>query len=230
MGGNFRRHANTGDWQRSRIIRFVQEFAQHEGYSPSYREIAEQLDLAVSTVSYHISVLENEGALRRAPGRPRTITEPGCAALPTERDDVELPLIGQIAAGIPLDAVEFAEETFFISRRLVGHGALFMLQVKGDSMTGAAITDGDLVVVRQQKTAENGEIIAAQLNRAGTCEATVKTLQRLDGHVWLMPHNPAYQPIPAEDATILGKVVAVVRPALARRGRPHVSGHRTQGC
>ena len=80
-------------------------------------------------------------------------------------------------------------------------------------MTGAAITDGDLVVVRQQQVAENGEIVAAQLDRSGATEATVKTLQRLDGHVWLMPHNPAYQPIPADDATILGKVVAVVRPA-----------------
>jgi repressor LexA len=91
-----------------------------------------------------------------------------------------------------------------------------MLRVKGDSMTGAAITDGDLVVVRQQHTAENGEIVAAQLDRSGTVEATVKTLQRLDGHAWLMPCNPAYQPIPADDAAILGKVVAVVRPARAR--------------
>ena len=80
-------------------------------------------------------------------------------------------------------------------------------------MTGAAITDGDLVVVRRQQVAENGEIVAAQLDRGGIAEATVKTLQRLDGHVWLMPNNPAYQPIPADDAIILGKVVAVVRPA-----------------
>jgi repressor LexA len=89
-------------------------------------------------------------------------------------------------------------------------------------MTAAAIADGDLVVVRQQQVAENGEIVAAQLDRTGTAEATVKTLQlqRLDGHVWLKPHNPAYQPIPADDATILGKVVAVVRPAQARPSRP----------
>jgi repressor LexA len=80
-------------------------------------------------------------------------------------------------------------------------------------MTGAAIADGDLVVVRQQPVAENGEIVAAQLDGGGTAETTVKTLQRLDGHAWLMPHNPDYQPIPADHATILGKVVAVVRPA-----------------
>ena len=210
---------STGERQRRRILGFVQEFGRREGYSPSYREIAGELGLAISTVSYHVSVLQNEGSLRREAGQPRTITEPGCPSLQGAGDDVEVPLIGQIAAGVPVDAAEAAEETFVLSRRLVGHGVLFMLRVKGDSMTGAAITDGDLVVVRQQKAAENGEIVAAQLDRAGTCEATVKTLQRLDGHAWLMPHNPAYQPIPADDATILGKVVAVVRPARARPGR-----------
>jgi repressor LexA len=128
-------------------------------------------------------------------------------------DAAEVPLIGQIAAGVPLDAVELAEETFRLPRRLVGHGTLFMLKVNGDSMTGAAIADGDLVVVRRQLVAENGEIVAAQLDGAGGAEATVKTLQRLDGHAWLMPHNPDYQPIPADGAIILGKVVAVVRPA-----------------
>ena len=203
----------VGEWQRRRILRFVQEFGRREGYSPSYREIAEELGLAVSTVSYHVSVLEQEGSLRRGAGQPRTIVEPADPTTRAEGDTVEVPLIGQIAAGIPLDAVELAEETFLLPRRLVGHGSLFMLRVKGDSMTGAAITDGDLVVVRRQQVAENGEIVAAQLDRSGTAEATVKTLQRLDGHVWLMPHNPAYQPIPADDATILGKVVAVVRPA-----------------
>jgi repressor LexA len=171
----------------------------------------------VSTVSYHVSVLESEGSLRWESGQPRTITEPG-RPLPPEGgdDDVEVPLIGQIAAGVPVEA---AEETFMLSRRLVGHAALFMLRVRGDSMTGAAIADSDLVVVRQQKAAENGEIVAALLDRAGTCEAAVKTLQRLGGHTWLIPHNPAYQLIPADDAIILGKVVAVVRPALARSTR-----------
>jgi repressor LexA len=203
----------VGEWQRRRILRFVQEFGRREGYSPSYREIAEELGLAVSTVSYHVSVLEQEGSLRRGAGQPRTIVEPADLVTGAEGDAVEVPLIGQIAAGIPLDAVELTEETFLLPRRLVGRGTLFMLRVKGDSMTGAAITDGDLVVVRQQQVAENGEIVAAQLDRSGTTEATVKTLQRLDGHVWLMPNNPAYQPIPADDAIILGKVVAVVRPA-----------------
>src|SRR5260370_37501876 len=119
-----RRHANAGDWQRRRILGFVQEFGRREGYSPSYRDIAEELGLAISTVSYHVSVLQNEGSLHREPGQPRTITEPGCPSLPGEDDNVEIPLIGQSAAGVPVDAAEGAEETFLLSLRLVGHGEL----------------------------------------------------------------------------------------------------------
>ena len=103
-----------GEWQRHRILRFVQEFGRREGYSPSYREIAEELGLAVSTVSYHVSVLEQEGSLRRGAGQPRTIVEPADPTTRAEGDTVEVPLIGQIAAGIPLDAVELAEETFLL--------------------------------------------------------------------------------------------------------------------
>jgi repressor LexA len=121
----------------------------------------------------------------------------------------------QIAADGPVDAVELAEDSYALSRRLVGHGTLFMLRVQGDSMTGAAIIDGDLVVIRQQWAAENGEIVATQLDGTATDEVTVKTLQRTGGHAWLMPHNLAYKPIPADDPTILGKVVAVVRPVRA---------------
>jgi repressor LexA len=208
----------AGDQQRRKILRLVQDFARCEGYSPSYREIGEKAGLAVSTVSYHVGVLERAGFLSREPRQPRTIAEPTDPATWADDDEVELPLIGQIAAGVGLDAERQTEETFLLSRRLVGHGKLFMLRVKGDSMTGAAIIDGDLVVVRQQPVAENGEIVAAQLDRMVT-EATVKTLRRVDGRVWLMPHNPAYQPIPADDAAILGKVVAVVRPAQSRPGR-----------
>jgi repressor LexA len=209
------RHRGTGpgDQHRREIHRFVRKFARREGHPPSQRQIADAVGLAVSTVWYHLSVMQEEGSVHRGRGQPRTIVEPTHPAPRPEDDEAEVPLIGQIAAGVPLDAIDLAEETFRLPRRLVGHGTLFMLRVKGDSMTGAAIADGDLVVVRQQPVAENGEIVAAQLDGTGTAEATVKTLQRLDGHAWLMPHNPAYQPIPADDATILGKVVAVVRPA-----------------
>jgi repressor LexA len=210
-----RRRTGRGDWQRRRILEFVPEFARREGYSPSQREIAEGLGLGLATVNYHVSVLEQDGSLHRGAGQPRTLAEVGDPVSTAEGDEVELPLIGQIAAGTPLDAVELIEDSFRVSRRLVGYGTLFMLQVKGDSMTGAAIIDGDLVVVRKQHAAENGEIVAAQLDGTATDEVTVKTLQRLDGRAWLMPHNPAYQPIPADDAIILGKVVAVVRPVWA---------------
>jgi repressor LexA len=200
-------------WQRRRIRRFVRDFARLNGHSPSLREIADGVGLAVSTVHYHTSVLERDGHLRKGPGKPRTVVEPADPAVHPGADEVEVPLIGRIAAGLPLLAQEQVEDTYRLPRQLVGHGELFMLRVAGESMTGAAIADGDLVVVRRQPVAENGEIVAAQLDEAGAAGATVKTLRRVDGHTWLMPENPSYPPILAADAIILGKVVAVVRPA-----------------
>ena len=117
-----------------------------------------------------------------------------------------MPLIGRIAAGIPVPAEESADDIFPLPKELVGEG-LFMLKVAGDSMIGAAIADGDWVVIRQQSDAESGEIVAAMIDG----EATVKTLKRSDNHVWLMPHNSAYTPIPGDRATILGRVVTVLR-------------------
>jgi len=118
-----------------------------------------------------------------------------------------VPLVGRIAAGVPLPAEESADDVFPLPKELVGEGELFMLKVAGDSMIGAAIADGDWVVIRQQADAESGEIVAAMIDG----EATVKTLKRSGNHVWLMPHNPAYTPIPGEKATILGRVVTVLR-------------------
>ncbi len=118
-----------------------------------------------------------------------------------------VPLVGRIAAGGPLLAEQVVEDVFPLPRQVVGDGTLFLLQVVGDSMIDAAICDGDWVVVRQQPVAENGEIVAAMIDG----EATVKTYRRRDGHVWLMPHNPAYTPIPGDEATLLGKVTAVLR-------------------
>lgn len=207
--GTQRRGTGPGEGKRARILQFIQEFGRREGYAPSLREIG----LSISTVSYHLGLLERDGSLRRGAGQPRTLTGSGRPASRVGDDEAVVPLIGQIAAGVPIDAAEVAEDTFTLPRRLVGRGTLFMLRVKGDSMSGAAIADGDLVVIRQQPTAENGEVVAAQLNQSCTAEATVKTLRRVDGHTWLIPHNPAYQPIPADDAMILGKVVAVMRSA-----------------
>ena len=125
----------------------------------------------------------------------------------TEGSAVSVPLVGRIAAGGPILAEEAIEDIFPLPRELVGEGDLFLLRVVGESMIDAAIADGDWVVVHQQQTAENGEIVAAMIDG----EATVKSLRRKDGHVWLMPHNPAFDPIPGDEATILGRVSAVLR-------------------
>jgi repressor LexA len=128
-------------------------------------------------------------------------------AAPALRQIGLVPLIGQIAAGRLTFADQMFEDFFVLPRQLIGEGTLFLLQVRGDSMIGTAIADGDLVVVREQPTAENGEIVAAMIEE----EATIKTYKRLGDNVWLMPENPEYQPIPGGKATVLGKVVAVIR-------------------
>jgi len=124
-----------------------------------------------------------------------------------------VPLVGRIAAGDPIPAIEHAEDVIPLPRQLVGEGNLIMLKVVGDSMIGAAIADGDLVVVRRESDVENGDIVAAMLesDTSAEGEATVKTFKKRDGHVWLLPHNPAYAPIPGDNADIVGKVVAVLR-------------------
>jgi repressor LexA len=193
------------------------------------REIGEAVGLtSPSSVAHQLSALERKGFLRRDPNRPRAIEvvspdtpreSPGYRGAP-EHDDVDVtgigdqrpeasyvPVLGQIAAGVPITAEEVVEDVFPLPRQIVGEGSLFLLRVVGDSMVDAAICDGDWVVVRQQATAENGEIVAAMLDN----EATVKTFKRKDGKVWLLPHNPAFEPIDGDHATILGKVTAVLR-------------------
>src|SRR6185437_16134741 len=138
------------------------------------------------------------------PSTEPDVTEDGISSRPTP---AFVPVVGRIAAGGPVLAEEAVEDVFPLPKTLVGEGTLFLLKVTGDSMIEAAICDGDWVVVRQQPVAENGDVVAAMIDG----EATVKTLKRRDGKVWLMPHNPAYDPIPGDDATILGRVVAVLR-------------------
>ena len=211
-------------WRQQRILQAIAEFARRRGYAPTQREIGEAAGLASpSSVSYQLSVLQRRGYLRRDPGRPRTV-ELRLPGQPTVRLEVEdlagtadipshgaayVPVTsyGQIAAGHQNLTEEVIGDTWELPRELVGDGTLFRLRVSGDSMINAAITDGDVVVVRQQPQAENGEIVAAMIDG----ETTVKTLQRTEGQVWLMPHNPAYPPIPGNDAKILGKVVSVLR-------------------
>jgi len=199
-------------WQRRAILRFIRGFAQRHGYPPTLREIGAAVGLVPSTVCYHRSVLVKHGYLSHGAGLPRTAVEPppGSPAIRAGTGEVEVPLVGRIAAGAPVLADEVIEGTYLLPRQLIGGGTHFMLTVTGDSMSGASIDDGDLVVVRQQPTAENGEIVAAMVIDGIEPGATVKTLQRANGHIWLMPQNPRYAPIAGDDATILGKVVAVL--------------------
>jgi repressor LexA len=201
------------------VLQAVESFGHSRGYSPTLREIAEAVGLAsVSSVSYHLSCLQDKGYLSRGEGRPRTaVVRPlGSLVWPETGEKpgdiislraVYVPLVGGIAAGDPIPVEEAAEDIFAVPRQLVGEGDLFLLKVSGDSMINAAIADGDWVVVREQPVAENGDIVAAMIDG----DATLKTFKRSDGHVWLMPANPGYKPIPGDKATIVGKAVAVLR-------------------
>jgi len=204
------------------VLEVIRTWVERFGYPPSVREIGEAVGLtSTSSVAYQLRALEQKGYLRRDPNRPRAIgvlpadADPAAVTAtapletpPTSRyAAVDVPVLGRIAAGGPILAEEAVEDVFPLPKEIVGEGSLFLLRVAGDSMVDAAITDGDWVAVRQQPNAENGEIVAAMIEG----EATVKTFKREDGHVWLLPHNEAYEPIPGDDATILGKVVAVLR-------------------
>lgn len=202
------------------ILNVIRASVTGRGYPPSIREIGDAVGLtSTSSVAHQLRTLERKGYLRRDPNRPRAVdvrgadddvaapatTEvAGSDALP---EPTFVPVLGRIAAGGPILAEEAVEDVFPLPRELVGEGTLFLLKVVGDSMVEAAICDGDWVVVRQQNVADNGDIVAAMLDG----EATVKTFKRAGGQVWLMPHNPAFDPIPGNDATVLGKVVTVIR-------------------
>jgi len=203
--------------RQRRIMDFIRGWVQEHGYPPSVREIGEAVDLvSPSSVAYQLKELEKKGLLRRDPNRPRAVDVRNASDLTAEEEAAQaaahpvpayVPLVGRIAAGGPILAEQAIEEVFPLPRELVGEGELFLLRVKGDSMIEAAICDGDWVVVRQQPDAENGDIVAAMIDG----EATVKTFRRRDGHVLLLPANPAFEPIPGDDATVLGRVVTVMR-------------------
>jgi repressor LexA len=203
--------------RQRRILEFIRSAVDRNGYPPSVREIGEAVGLvSPSSVAYQLKELERKGYLRRDPNRPRAVDVRPPSELVADQEEAAraarptpayVPMLGRIAAGGPILAEQAVEDIFPLPRELVGEGTLFLLQVKGDSMLDAAICDGDWVVVRQQPTANNGEIVAAMLDG----EATVKTYRNRDGHVWLIPHNPAFDPIPGDDATILGRVVTVMR-------------------
>jgi repressor LexA len=193
------------------IIEFIIKTHRQRGYPPSVREIGEAVGLqSPSSVHAQLATLAERGYLKKDPTRPRAIVvQMDEAGIPqSDSKVVNVPLVGQIAAGAPILAVENVEETLPLPQDLVGAGTLFALRVKGDSMTGAGIFDGDTVVIRQQQAADDGQIIAALVDGE---EATVKRLRRKGGRVVLEAENPAYEPIVAEDVQVLGKVVAVFR-------------------
>jgi repressor LexA len=222
-GGNV---ANLADGPRGvdgltprqrKVLQVIRDSVETRGYPPTIREIGEAVGLtSTSSVSYQLQALQKKGLLRKDPSRPRAVD----VRMPDEVGAVDetasgdatpapayVPVVGRIAAGGPILAEQEVQDVFPLPRELVGTGTLFLLKVVGDSMIDAAIADGDWVVVRQQPTADNGEIVAAMIDG----EATVKTYKKRDGHVWLLPANENYAPIPGDAAVILGRVVTVLR-------------------
>ena len=211
-----RRRTSLSDKQMA-ILEMIQRSVSSRGYPPSMREIGDAVGLAsLSSVTHQLNQLELSGYLRRDPNRPRALevlielpssSDESVNSGPQVQDAAMVPLVGRIAAGIPITADQQVDEVFPLPRQLVGKGDLFMLKVVGESMIDAAICDGDWVVVRQQKNAENGDIVAAMLDG----EATVKVFRQRDGHTWLLPRNSSFEPILGDDAEVLGKIVAVLR-------------------
>ncbi|GAA1344539.1 transcriptional repressor LexA [Arthrobacter roseus] len=216
--------------RQAKILETIRQSVSTYGYPPSMREIGDTVGLAsLSSVTHQLGRLEKLGYIRRDPKRPRAMeilsaappesaasggkngTTPGPAtitALPLpDSGPAMVPLVGRIAAGGPILADQAVEDVMPLPRQLVGHGELFMLKVVGDSMIDAAICDGDWVVIRRQSTADNGDIVAALLDD----EATVKTFRQRDGHTWLLPQNTQYEPILGDHATVMGRVVSVMR-------------------
>ena len=208
------------------ILHTIRDTIEARGFPPTIREMGEAVGLASpSSVTHQLKQLEQKGFLTRDPRRPRALVvtlpeeldqaappasakaEPAASEYGEVGPSVNVPLVGRIAAGGPILAEQVVENVLTLPRELVGEGTLFLLEVRGDSMIEAAICDGDYVVVRQQPDANNGDIVAALLGD----EATVKTFKRTPGQVWLLPHNPAYEPIDGNEASVLGKVTAVLR-------------------
>ena len=194
------------------ILEFIKSSSDSQGYAPSMREIGDAAGLnSPASVKYQLDILEEKGFIRRDENRGRAMEVVLPDHLTGESASTDktrfIPLVGSIAAGVPITADQQVEETLPLPESLVGKGDLFMLKVKGESMIDAAICDGDYVVIRQQKDANNGEIVAAMIDG----EATVKTFSRKSGHIWLLPANDDFAPIDGDNCEILGKVTAVLR-------------------
>ncbi|WP_443217885.1 transcriptional repressor LexA [Saccharothrix sp. CCNWYY140] len=197
--------------RQQRILAAIRDWVGEHGYSPSTRQIGDAVGLkSSSSVSKHLAALEDKGFLRRSD----TLTRPidvrmflGSSTTSESADSVPVPVVGDIAAGVPIAADQHVDDVLTLPRELTGRGNVFALRVRGDSMVDAAICDGDMVVVKQQPEAHSGQIVAAMIDG----EATVKVFRRRDGHVLLEPRNPAYEVINGDEAVILGVVVSVLR-------------------
>lgn len=194
--------------REQQILFTIKKALQAKGYPPSVREIGKAVGLnSTSTVHNYLKRLEKKGLLHRDPSKPRAL-EVFLDEEKLEKSKMkELPVLGRVAAGVPLLAVENREGEILLPEEFTGHGDFFVLRVRGDSMVEAGIFDGDLVVVRQQPTAENGDIVVALIDD----EATVKRFYRENDHVRLQPENRTMQPIIARNVVILGKVTALLR-------------------
>ncbi|MBO2445672.1 transcriptional repressor LexA [Actinomadura barringtoniae] len=197
--------------RQQRILVTIRDWVNRYGYPPSTRQIGDAVGLrSSSSVSRHLASLEDKGFLRRSPAVSRPIdVRMFLQETPAQNTDesVALPVVGHIAAGVPIAAEEHVDDVLSLPRGLTGRGTVFGLRVRGDSMVNAAICDGDIVVIRQQPEAHSGQIVAAMIDE----EATVKVYQRRNGHVHLEPRNPAYDVIDGDEAVILGVVVSVLR-------------------
>ena len=204
--------------RQQEILDFLSDFISQNGYPPSVREIGQSVGLSSSsTVHSHLNALEDKGYIKRAPSSARALSvvdhnqkaadvvDIKTARLP--RNTVELPVLGRVAAGLPTYAEQNIDETMVLPTQIVGDYSSFMLTVRGESMIEAGIHDGDYVVVKEQKTASNGDIVVALIDD----EATVKTFYKEPDRIRLQPENQSMEPIYAREVMILGKVVALLR-------------------
>ena len=199
--------------RQQEIYHFILSFTNEHGYPPSVREIGAEVGLkSPSTVHFHMKGLEEAGVIVKAEGKTRAISLPGVSVAPPPAAEEanpqtnQVPVVGSVAAGSPILAQECIEDYLTFDTQGLS-GEHFALRVRGESMLNAGILPGDLVVVHRQQEVRSGEIVVALFED----EATVKTYQRKDGHIWLLPENPDYEPIDGTHAQIIGKVVAVVR-------------------
>ncbi len=194
------------------ILEYMKKAVREKGYPPSVREICDAVGLkSTSTVHGHLERLERKGYIRRDPAKPRAIeifsdNDSGNSD-GSSRELIEVPIVGTVTAGIPILATENIEDTFPIPSDYAPNGNIFMLRVKGDSMINAGIFNKDLIMVRQQNTADNGDIVVALIEDF----ATIKTYYKENGYIRLQPENPTMSPIIVRDVSILGKVVGLYR-------------------